>query len=246
VGGGRTLHPCWQGEAQGREAAFDRQACLAGILFVLRSGTPWEMLPQELRCGFGMTCWRRFRDWQDAGIWQLIHFVLLNWLARCGRIDWSRAVVDAKFSSGSFWGQKTGPNPTDRAKLDSKRHLVCDGQGVPLAIQLTGANRNDSQEALRLVDAIPRLQGRRGRPRHRPDCVLGDRGYDAQAIPQGLRHRHMLPLIAKRNTEHGSGLVDGAGLSSEALLGSTSIAGCASDTRNAPTSMRHFWFWRAS
>jgi transposase len=49
-------------------------ACLTGILFVLRSGIPWEMLPRELGCGSGMTCWRRLRDWQEAGIWQLIHF----------------------------------------------------------------------------------------------------------------------------------------------------------------------------
>ena len=111
-----------------------------------------------------------------------------------------------QFSAGGFWGQQTGPNPTDRAKLGSKRHLICDGRGVPLAIQLTGANRNDSQQALSLVDAIPSLQGEQGCPRHRPDCVLGDRGYDAEAIRQGLRARRIVPWLAKRNTEHDSGL----------------------------------------
>src|SRR5580704_15638829 len=94
------------------------------------------MLPQELGCGSGMTCWRRLRDWQKSGIWQLIHFVLLDWLARCDRIDWSRAIVDGSSVRAVLGGQQTGPNPTDRAKLGSKRHLICDGRGIPLAIEL--------------------------------------------------------------------------------------------------------------
>jgi len=53
------------------------------------------MLPQEMNCGSGMSCWRSLRDWQEDGIWQLIHFVLPDWLGRYGQIDWSRAVVDS-------------------------------------------------------------------------------------------------------------------------------------------------------
>jgi len=82
------------------------RACLRGILFVLRSGIPWEMLPKELGCGSGMTCWRRLRDWQEAGIWELIHFALLDWLSGYSGIDWSRAVVDSCSIRAVFGGSK--------------------------------------------------------------------------------------------------------------------------------------------
>src|ERR1700747_1279732 len=87
----------------GRPRIHDR-ACLRGILFVLRSGIPWEMLARELGCGSGMTCWRRLRDWQQAGIWDLIHFVLLDWLGRSGQIDWSHAAVDSCSVRAVFGG----------------------------------------------------------------------------------------------------------------------------------------------
>jgi transposase len=89
----------------GRPRLSDR-ACFSGIVFVLRSGIPWEMLPQEMGCGSGMTCWRRLRDWQQAGIWDLIHFALLNWLSRGGQIDWSRAVLDSCSVRAVFGGSR--------------------------------------------------------------------------------------------------------------------------------------------
>src|SRR6187549_15042 len=78
----------------GRPRVPDR-AALTGILFVLKSGIPWEMLPQEMGCGSGVTCWRRLRDWQDAGVWHRLHTVLLDKLGEADQIDWSRASLDS-------------------------------------------------------------------------------------------------------------------------------------------------------
>ena len=78
----------------GRPRVPDR-AALAGILFVFRTGIPWEYLPLELGCGSGMTCWRRLRDWQRRGIWTRLQRRLLRRLREAEAIDWSRAALDS-------------------------------------------------------------------------------------------------------------------------------------------------------
>jgi transposase len=78
----------------GRPRVSDR-AALTGIIFVLKSGIPSEMLPQEMGCGSGSTCWRRLRDWEEAGVWEELHRVLLERLGQGDKIDWSRALLDS-------------------------------------------------------------------------------------------------------------------------------------------------------
>jgi transposase len=78
----------------GRPRVPDR-AALTGIVFVLKSGIPWEMLPQEMGCGSGSTCWRRLRDWEEAGVWRRLHRVLLDRLGEADEIDWERASLDS-------------------------------------------------------------------------------------------------------------------------------------------------------
>ena len=95
----------------GRPRVDDRTA-LTGIVFVLKSGIPWEMLPQEMGCGSGSTsCWRRLRDWQEAGVWEDLHRALLDRLGEADKIDWERASLDSASVSA-----KRGPK--DRAESD--------------------------------------------------------------------------------------------------------------------------------
>jgi transposase len=89
-------------------------AALTGILFVLKTGVPWEMLPQEMGCGSGMTCWRRLREWHTAGAWEGFHRALLNRLGEAGRLDWSRASLDSS-SVAASGGREDGPEP-DRSR----------------------------------------------------------------------------------------------------------------------------------
>ena len=80
---------------RGGRPRVDDRAALTGILFVLKSGIPWEMLPQEMGCGSGMTCWRRLKEWNEAGVWEELHHKLLDRLGKADEIDWHRASLDS-------------------------------------------------------------------------------------------------------------------------------------------------------
>jgi transposase len=100
----------------GRPRVPDR-ACLAGIVFVLKTGIPWEDLPAEMGCGSGMTCWRRLEEWRRAGVWESLHAAALAKLRGADEIDWSRAAVDSSRVKAPLGGKKpartrpTGPSP---------------------------------------------------------------------------------------------------------------------------------------
>ena len=105
----------------GRPRLSDEQA-LNGILFVLRAGTPWEHLPQELGFVSGMTCWRRLRDWQSAGVWHRLHMALLTELRSAGKLDFSRACIDGA-SVPSPRGART-QGPTRRTGANSAANAI--------------------------------------------------------------------------------------------------------------------------
>lgn len=84
--------------------------------------------------------------------------------------------------------------------------MIVDRHGTPLAVSLTGGNRHDVTQLIPLLDAIPRIRGRRGRPRHKPKRLYADRGYDFRKHRRLLWDRGIVPKIARRGAPHGSGL----------------------------------------
>lgn len=108
--------------------------------------------------------------------------------------------------AGEKRGSATGPSPVDRARLGSKHHLLVDAGGIPLAWSVTGGNRNDVTQLIPLLDKVPPVRGVVGRPRRRPDAVVADRGYDHDKYRRLVRARGIRPVIARRLSEHGSGL----------------------------------------
>jgi transposase len=189
----------------GRRRLHNR-AALQGILFVLHTGIAWRHLPLELGFGSGSTCYRRLDEWQRAGVWERLHALLLAELRAAGEIEWSRAVADSSHVQAKKGGSETGASPVDRARSGSKHHLLVDATGIPLAWTLTGGNRNDITQLIPLVDRVPSVRGKVGRPRRRPKRLTPDRGYDHDKYRRELRQRCIKPEIAGRQTEHGSGL----------------------------------------
>jgi transposase len=102
---------------QGGRPRIDNRAVLTGIVFVLKSGIPWEMLPKEMGCGSGMTCWRRLKEWHEAGVWERLHRVLLDRLGEADQIEWERASLD----SASIPAKKGAQKPERIRQIKERR-----------------------------------------------------------------------------------------------------------------------------
>jgi transposase len=198
--------PRWTPSPKGGHPRLDDRKALTGILFVLKTGIPWEDLPYEMACGCGMTCWRRLRDWQADGTWLKLHKILLDRLRGADKIDWSRALIDSSQVRAAYGGGGTGPSPVDRSKPGSKHHVVTDASGIPLASSVTASNVNDITEMAPLYNAVPAVAGKVGHPRKRPDALQGDLAYDSEPHRQGLRDMGVEPVLPEKGIDDESGL----------------------------------------
>jgi transposase len=198
--------PKWTASPKGGQPPVTDRRALTGILFVLKTGIPWEDLPCEMNCGCGMTCWRRLRDWQKDGTWDKIHKVLLDHLRGADKIAWERALIDSSFVRAAYGGEATGPSPVDRSKPGSKHHVITDANGIPLASSVTAANCNDVTEMAPLVNKLPEVAGKVGHPKRKPDALQGDLAYDSEPHREGLRQMGIEPVLPEKGIDEDSGL----------------------------------------
>jgi transposase len=220
----------------GRKRLDDR-AALQGILFVLHTGIACRHLPLELGFGSGSTCDRRLDEWQRAGVCG----------SGCMRCYWRGCGPRARSSGRTRSptpamcrrkrGLRDGREPVDRAQKRVEAPLSwSSARGIPLAWTVTGGNRHDITQLIPLVDAMPPVRGRVGRPRLRPERLTADRGYDYPAYRRQLRQRGIRSEVARRQSKHGSGLGRVRWVVERTFAWLHQFSGCSSASTAAPIS----------
>jgi len=163
----------------GRPPMSDKTAFYA-IYYLLRTGMQWKALPRSL--GAASTVHRRFQKWVLTGIFlDLWRWCLYNYDLMHG-LDWEWQALDGAMTKAPLGCENTGPNPTDRAKRGTKRHVLTEGHGIPLAVVVTGANRNDFKETRRVLEQIVIARPKPTARKQQHLCL--DKGYDFPEVDE--------------------------------------------------------------
>ena len=135
----------------GRPPAPPRQL-MAGILYVLRTGCQWNAAPKEY--GSGKTLHRYFQLWTRKRVFKRMWRAGLEEYDEIKGIEWEWQSLDAAITKAPLGGEATGPNPTDRAKRGTKRSLLVEAKGVPIAIEVGAANRHEVKMLAETLDGV--------------------------------------------------------------------------------------------
>lgn len=181
------------------------------ILWILHTGAPWRDLPRGAY-GPWQTAYERFSRWSKDGTWGRLLEALHARLDAAGKIDWDLFCIDgssiraSRAAAGASPTDGTPSEPADhalgrsRGGYGSKIHLVCDGQGLPMAVTVTAGQRHESTQFEAVMGQV-RVPRRRGRPRCRPRKLAGDKGYSYRRIRGELRRRRIVAVIPTRKDQ---------------------------------------------
>ena len=161
----------------GRPREPDQQM-FAAIFYVLTTGIQWKALPRCL--GAPSTVHDRFQQWTEAGVFERLWTTgLVEFDASVG-LDWTWQALDGAMTKAPLGGEATGPNPTDRGKSGTKRHLQTEGHGLPVGLVVTGANRNDMTQVEAVLDSRPVVSFTS------EQHLCADKGYDYDVVRSSL------------------------------------------------------------
>ncbi|MEZ0156733.1 IS5 family transposase [Streptomyces griseorubens] len=198
------VQPLLPRSERGRRRLDDRTV-LNGIVWKFRTGTAWRDVPE--RYGSWATLHTRFRRWAKDGTFERMLRAAQARADAAGDIEWlvsvdSTIVRAHQHAAGARKGGLHSPGlGRSRGGLTSKIHLACDGAGRPLAFAVTGGNTNDCTQFTAVMEAIRVPRPGPGRPRVRPDHVIGDKGYSSKAIRTWLRRRNIRHTIPERSDQ---------------------------------------------
>jgi putative transposase len=191
-------HKVYKRKPGGGRKALDPRKVFEGMVYVLRTGCQWKAIPKA-QFGAGSTVHGYFVRWRDAGFFLALWVAGLNDYDEIKGIDWEWQSTDGAMTKAPLALETVGPNPTDRGKNGTKRHVVTDGRGVPLALVTTGANRHDVSQLELLLDSYvtPRPDVTADRLQH----LCGDKAYDSPYCHNVMLERDFTPHIVSRGEE---------------------------------------------
>jgi putative transposase len=181
----------------GRPRVPDRR-CADAIFYVLRTGCQWAALNQTELCAKS-TAHDRFQEWADAGVFLALWHDGVEQFDELQGIDWNFLSMDGAMTKAPLGGDVTGPNPTDRAKAGVKRSLLTEGHGVPLGLEVAGANRNDMKLVRATIESI--VVERPEPTDEQPQGMCLDKGYDYDEVREILREFGFTAHIRSRGEE---------------------------------------------
>lgn len=185
--------PQEQPKPKGGRPRNDDRKMMNAIFYVLRTGCQWKLLPKCIAAG--SSAHDRFQEWRGQGMFEAMWKAGLFEYDALKGIDWEWQSMDGAMTKAPLGGEGTGPNPTDRGKSGSKRSILTDGRGVPLAIDVAGANRPDMKLTGSTLDGIP-IE----REDSRQHLCL-DKGYDYREVRDALEARDYIEHIRCRGEE---------------------------------------------
>ncbi|UQN07881.1 IS5 family transposase (plasmid) [Deinococcus sp. QL22] len=184
---------------------LEHRPIVSGILWVLRTGAPWRDVPE--RFGKWTTIASRFRRWTAKGLWQQVWAELQRQADRKGQLDWSMHFVDGTVvrahpcAAGARGGQAEEALGRSRGGFSTKIHLRAEGHGKPMAFVLSGGERHESKYLQPLLEKGAVVRAGRGRPRIRPDRIVGDQGYSYTTVRKYLHSRGIRVTIPRRKDQ---------------------------------------------